>query len=162
MGPPMIAQDTTWVTGPMQPDGYIDYVAASNEIRSQDIQPEDNAAINLLRAIGPRRDDDPFEAKWLILTGSESATSASEYPVPDSGFYVEPPEEIWDQLTEAECRAWTPDEYPGVSDWLDSNQAAMQLIRQAATRRCLWLPVIADQGTDPSLANSSWVSRKSL
>jgi len=70
MGPPTIGQDTTWVDGPVLPDGYIDYFAAANEFRARGIRPEDNAAIDLIRAIGPANDIDTTIAdQWKILKG---------------------------------------------------------------------------------------------
>jgi hypothetical protein len=53
VGPPTVGCITTRVTGPVRPNGYIDYFAASNEIRDQGIAPQENAALDLLRATGP-------------------------------------------------------------------------------------------------------------
>ena len=141
------------MTGPVRPDGYIDYFAESNDIRGHDILPADNAALDLLRALGPHiKDCDSFATRWKLLTENALSESPDRYAAPDSGVYLEPPEAIWDSLQEAEIRPWSNDEFPGVSRWIDANEQAMQLVHQAAEKSGFWLPVVADEGDSSSLA----------
>lgn len=49
-----VSPETTVVTGPLNPDGTVDYVAAFNAELSQGVTPENNAAVLLLRALGSR------------------------------------------------------------------------------------------------------------
>jgi hypothetical protein len=51
--PLTIGKDTTRITGPLRADGTVDYVAALNAQMSQGITPANNAAVGLLRALGP-------------------------------------------------------------------------------------------------------------
>ncbi len=48
-----IAKDTTWVLGPVDKEGNIDYVGALRERYSKGITPENNAAILFWQAAGP-------------------------------------------------------------------------------------------------------------
>src|SRR5258708_5994274 len=48
-----IGKETTYVTGPVDADGYIDYAAALNERMSKGIKPAENANVLLWKAIGP-------------------------------------------------------------------------------------------------------------
>src|SRR5262245_55897881 len=49
-----ISKETTYVTGPLDKDGYIDYVAALNERLRQGVTPENNANVLIWKALGPR------------------------------------------------------------------------------------------------------------
>jgi hypothetical protein len=48
-----ISRETTYFTGPLRPDGYVDYLAATNEYCSKGVTPENNAAGPLIQAFGP-------------------------------------------------------------------------------------------------------------
>src|SRR5436305_2272183 len=65
-----IGKETTYVTGPVDADGYIDYAAALNERLGKGIKPADNANVLLWKAIGPQPDGKmPAEFyKWLGTT----------------------------------------------------------------------------------------------
>src|SRR6516225_2280245 len=49
-----IGKETTYVTGPLDKDGYIDYAAALNERMGKGVTPENNANVLIWKAIGPR------------------------------------------------------------------------------------------------------------
>ncbi len=53
LGPPTVGYDTTRLTGPLRADGTVDYIAALNQMYSKGVTPDNNAAVLLLRAIGP-------------------------------------------------------------------------------------------------------------
>jgi len=47
-----VSKETTYITEPLLPDGRVDYVTAINEILSQGVSPENNAAIPFIRELG--------------------------------------------------------------------------------------------------------------
>ena len=49
-----LGKETTYVTGPLDREGYIDYEAAINERLRQGIKPETNGNVLLWQAWGPR------------------------------------------------------------------------------------------------------------
>src|SRR5712664_4809777 len=49
-----VGKDTTYVTGPLDKDGYIDYPAALNERLGKGVTPENNANVLIWKALGPR------------------------------------------------------------------------------------------------------------
>jgi hypothetical protein len=56
-----ISRETTFVTGPLRPDGSVDYLAAINERYSKGVTPDNNAAVPLLQvlySVGPNGKDD--------------------------------------------------------------------------------------------------------
>ena len=57
--PLRIARDTTCLTGPINPDGTVNYVAALNDMLSKGVTRENNAALPLLQALGPEMINPP-------------------------------------------------------------------------------------------------------
>src|SRR5262245_29946780 len=63
-----IGKDTTYVEGPLDKDGYIDYEIALNKRLSEGIKPETNANALLMKAFGPKPESTELPAdyyKWL-------------------------------------------------------------------------------------------------
>jgi hypothetical protein len=49
-----ISKETTYITEPLRADGYPDYAAARNQLLRRGATPENNAAVLLWKAIGPK------------------------------------------------------------------------------------------------------------
>jgi hypothetical protein len=49
-----VSTETTYVTGPLDKYGYVDYVTALNERLSKGVRPENNANVLIWQALGPR------------------------------------------------------------------------------------------------------------
>jgi hypothetical protein len=64
-----ISRETTYLTGPLRPDGYVDYVAALNAELSRGVTPENNAVVPLMRAFGPRPIDEKQRAAFFEMLG---------------------------------------------------------------------------------------------
>src|SRR5262245_14071179 len=63
-----LGKETTYITGPLDEDGYIDYATALNERLRKGIKPEDNANALLWKAFGPhpqRSTLPPGFFKWM-------------------------------------------------------------------------------------------------
>src|SRR5215467_16284740 len=58
-----ISKETTYLTEPLRPDGYPDYVAALNQRMSEGVTPDNNAAVLLMKAFGPRDIPEQFRTK---------------------------------------------------------------------------------------------------
>lgn len=65
-----IGPDTTVIDGPLNPDGTVNYVAALDAECAKGITPRNNAAILILRAIGPE-EYLPEETRHEILARLE-------------------------------------------------------------------------------------------
>src|SRR5438128_2070652 len=48
-----VGKETTYVTGPVDKDGFIDYATALHERMRQGVTPENNANVLIWKAIGP-------------------------------------------------------------------------------------------------------------
>src|SRR5262245_1404421 len=59
-----VSKETTYVLGPVDKDGYIDYVAALNQRLGKGITAETNANVRIWQAVGPKPEggrDQPAE-----------------------------------------------------------------------------------------------------
>jgi hypothetical protein len=63
-----VSKETTYITGPLDKQGYVDYATALNERLRQGITPENNANVWLWKAFGSRSQvavRPPEFFKWL-------------------------------------------------------------------------------------------------
>src|SRR5262245_691276 len=75
-----VSPETTYVTGPLDKHGYVDYVTALNERLRGDIKPEENANVLTWQALGPRPEGgDPMPAEYFQLLGIDSLPEDGEY-----------------------------------------------------------------------------------
>jgi hypothetical protein len=141
-----LAKSTTHITSPLRSDGYVDYIAALNQISRQDFSPQHNAAARFWQVLGPG----PIlgagkRAKYFELLG---------IPTPsDKGDYFVMPEdhvrntigenqtkrtehlirEIWDEY-EAANVPWKRESLPALAAWLRVNEEPLQ--RLVECTRC--------------------------
>ena len=144
-----ISKETTYVVEPLRRDGYPDYVTALNRRSSQDVTPENNAAVPFLKAIGPAVLLPQHREKYCQMLGIP--------PLPEKGdYFVElddhvarskngthPPDEkptadtevrVWDVLNLAMKRPWSPQEFPVLAQWLAANEIPLTLVVEASQR----------------------------
>ena len=74
-----ISRVTTYLLGPVNPDGTINYVAALNAAMSKGVTPENNAAILLIRAGGPDRLPEDVRAEMLKILKLQSLPEKGDY-----------------------------------------------------------------------------------
>src|SRR5687768_1448475 len=74
-----VGKDTTFVTGPLDKDGYVDYVAALNDLRGKGVTPDTNAAVALWQALGPRPDGQPRPAAFFKALDMTEPPAAGHY-----------------------------------------------------------------------------------
>ena len=69
-----LGKDTTYVTGPLDKDGYVDYAAALNERLGKGVTPANNANVLLWKALGPHPEGAtmPYHSE-ISMRGSPSS-----------------------------------------------------------------------------------------
>jgi hypothetical protein len=170
-----ISKETTYITEPLRPDGYPDYVAALNERMSEGVTPENNAAVLLSRALGPtfilrddrkdffRRDD---RKDFFKLLGIEPPPETGDYFVnygaildrwkrdhPDAS--SDEAEKFEGQFSAATERPWKANEFPVVAKWVAMNEQPLKLVRAATQRKKCYFPLVAPKSETPVLVVSS-------
>jgi hypothetical protein len=83
-----ISRDTTYITGPLRVDGYVDYLAALNEYCSQGVTLENNAAIPFIKTVGPKELDKEIRQKYFKLLGIAELSDEGPYLVPMEEFIL--------------------------------------------------------------------------
>src|SRR5687768_12550183 len=73
-----ISKETTRLTEPLRPDGYIDYVKALNMRCSKGVTPINNAAVLYVRAAGPGEMHQEYRDRFLLLLGIEGLAPSEE------------------------------------------------------------------------------------
>jgi hypothetical protein len=66
-----ISPETTYITGPLDAEGYVDYPAALNERLSKGVTPENNANVLIWQALGPRPEGRPMPPEYFRWLGVE-------------------------------------------------------------------------------------------
>jgi hypothetical protein len=166
-----ISKETTYITEPLRPDGYPDYIAALNQLTSKGVTPENNAAVLFVEAEGlpyprdHRRDAAFFELLGVqvppdrreCLVDVEACVTklAYENSLPDGWFphsdtRTYPVSEAVEQQETAMRRPWSEREYPFLAKWLAVNEKPITLVAAASERPRWYYPIVADR-TEPQI-----------
>jgi len=158
-----IGPDTTVVSGPLHPDGTIDYLGAINDQCRRGVTPDNNAAVLLMQAIGLGRLE-PWARPQLLSnlgvsklpTEGGGFVSLAEYILAETDIVAtQPAATPIGQRYEAEGVAsrmldqvmsvpWSADEQPVVNAWLNANEDPVELVVAASKRPEYFLPPLAD------------------
>ena len=137
------------MTGPVDKDGYIDYVAALNERLGKGITPETNANVLIWKAIGPTPEGERMPAQFFKLMGMEEPPATGIYLV-DSRRFLHEQFKIKDpgalskidrQFTQTTQYPWSADDYPETAAWLKANAAARPRCRSNQVAPGISLPL---------------------
>lgn len=152
-----ISKETTWATEPVGASGFINYLTVINRRTSVGITPENNAAVMLYRATGPAPENVQRQPdRFFQLMGID--------PLPDQGPYFEeypswykrmgkqlPPatdQALIDQVSTAQTRPWTTQEFPEVAQWLTQMGEPLARVTDATERPEYFSPLVASDGAD--------------
>jgi hypothetical protein len=143
-----LGKDTTFVTGPLDQDGYLDYEAALNERLKGKSTPESNAVVLLVKALGPKPEGaelHPDFYQWLGIGAP-----------PADGVYLKPRSEHFEgQFTSENMETfeahetllrqgpWKAEDAPKHADWLRVNEKSLALAIEATRRKDYFLPMVA-------------------
>lgn len=159
--PPLrVARDTTYLTGPVNPDGTINYVAALNEMQSAGVTAENNAAIPIVQALGPEMIDVKVRPAVLQQLGVGDLSAEGSYFITFADFVrSRRPDLLQGAGVEADARQpmdgfeierrylKDADEIPSAADralmeaWLLANEQALATMAQASQRPRFYVPL---------------------
>ena len=148
-----ISPETTIYTEPLTPDGDLDVIAIWNELGSQGVTNQNNAALDLIRVADPYSASDverlygyfdlvpPQEeppSLW-IPSGSELGQHYR-----DTGIGRSPSDHFWSDINECGDRAWTSEEFPLVSESIRRSDKWYALIAEASAKPRFFIPAGLD------------------
>jgi hypothetical protein len=137
-----LGRETTFVSGPLDKDGYVDYEAALNDRLGKGITTQKNANVLLWKALGPTPEGGTgMPAEYFKRLGIEEPPKRGDYfiglhPYLRDHLKLDPGEfgAIDDQQDRAVQRPWAAKDYPHVAAWLKANEKPLA-VAVAATRR---------------------------
>ena len=144
-----VSKETTFYTGPIDLDGYVDYLNALNEKMQQGATTENNAMILLMQAIGPKIGKETFPPEYYRRLGM------SEPPL-DGSSYISltelASEKVWPEFNQMETindwyntvtsRPWNKKQYSRVAEWIERNAVPLEFIEKASRRTHYYSPMV--------------------
>jgi hypothetical protein len=152
-----ISPQTTYVTGPIDKYGYIDYVTALNERLGRGITPKNNAAILIWQALGPRPEGgNPMPAEYFRWLQIEAPSEQGDYLISWQGYLQERAKNstgsdrdpAGERITRAVRWPWTARQEPELADWLKRNEKPLALFLEASRRTQYYNPIVPDRTED--------------
>ncbi|MBV9125600.1 MAG: hypothetical protein JO112_19800 [Planctomycetes bacterium] len=145
-----IGKDTTYVTGPLDADGYVDYAAALNKRLNKGVTPANNANVLLWKAIGPHPEGATMPPEFFKLLSMAAPPANGQYFIPLAQFLKEDlkietaqeMEAVLNQLTPAMERPWTAKDFPALASWLKANEKPLAVVTQASERPRYFSPLV--------------------
>jgi RNA polymerase sigma factor (sigma-70 family) len=146
-----VGKETTYVAGPLDNEGYVDYETALNERLGKGIAPENNANVLLWQALRPAPKPTPMPAEffqWLKLP----APSERDECFVDLARYAtaalklnggEQTALLRRQRGWATQRPWVEKDYPSIAGWLKANERPLALVLEATRRPDYYNPLVS-------------------
>lgn len=143
-----VGKATTYVTGPKDESGRIDYAAALNERLSKGVTPENNANLLIWKALGPTPGGPTGTPPgYFEKLGIPAPPVTGEYFVtlrkyaeqhPDAGG----PEAAADALAKLGQKPWKNTDNPTLAAWLTANEKPLALVVEATGRTHYYSPLV--------------------
>lgn len=134
------SKETTFLTRPLGPDGYIDYIKALNQISSQGVTTKNNAAIPLLFAFGKDILWEELDEEYLQRIGVKT------FPKLEQHFIHLPfrnkQKDLRDKLSKAIRTTWSRNQYPRLAKWLIENDEPLRFITKASQQSKFYSPLL--------------------
>jgi hypothetical protein len=154
-----LGKETTYVTEPLDKEGYIDYETALNQRLGKGIAMEKNANVLIWKALGPRPEGAEVPAQFFKWLHIEAPPADGDYFLGMQAYLKDQAKldqgewnAVFDQQSRAAQRAWTAKDYPHVAEWLKVNEKPLALVVEATKLPDYFNPlVIRKTGKGPTL-----------
>jgi hypothetical protein len=151
-----VGPETTYVTGPLDAHGYVDYVTALNERLRGTITPEQNANVLIWRALGPRPEGGEMPPEYFTWLGIDPPPEQGDYLVSYTNYLKEhfkidaslQREELFDRQSRAMKWPWRAADEPELADWLKRSEKPLALLVEASRRPDYYNPLVPNRTPD--------------
>jgi len=143
-----LGRETTYVDGPLDEEGFVDYAEALNEHYCRGVTSKNNVYAGLWEVIGPQPISQEVRTTFFRLLSIEVPPAKGNYFVTFRVFVlsrVSDPAKVEaaiEQLTSAAGRPWTADEFPHVAEWLNAVDEPLALMVEALIRPRYFRPIV--------------------
>lgn len=154
--PPLItvSVETTRIVKPLRADGSVDFIADLNRRMSEDVTPENNAAVPLLRASGHemlgRHSARYCEMLGIPKVKTEGIIPFERFEVPTDNLQLRMARR--EEYYQAINQPWKATDYPDLARWLNHYAAEFQLIEEASRRTRYYTPQIPEDIEHPAVS----------
>src|SRR5262245_38238195 len=145
-----VSPETTYVTGPLDKHGYVDYATALNERLSKGITPENNANVLIWKALGPHPEGATMPDEYFKWLGIEQPPEQGDYMIgfteylkkraPDDDY--EKRQLMADRMAQAAKWPWAEKDDPELFDWLKQVDKPLALVIKATRRSEYYNPLV--------------------
>jgi hypothetical protein len=147
-----LGKETTYVTGPLDKEGYIDYEAALNDRLGKGVIPEKNANVLLWKAFGPTSEGGKrMPAEFFERLGMDEPPKDGAYFIALRHFMKDhlklapgQIDAINDQQSRAAQRPWAAKDYPNIAAWLEANEKPLAVVVEATRRPDYFNPLVTN------------------
>ncbi len=170
------SRETTYIIGPLHPDGLPDYEKHLLELYREGVTPENNAGVLLTQALWPAELDAAQRAAVISELGIATTPTKTEALAPMYGNdnlakiltwlrnkhgsepdvasddrNVESSPLVETILHQAMSKPWTSDQIPPLAQWIAENKKPLDLIVEASSRPRYYVPspTLLDKKHDP-------------
>jgi len=146
-----LSKETTYFTRPVAKNGYVDYAAAINERLSGGVTPENNAAVGLIRVMGPAPEGTLLENAYFERLGIPALPLKGDYFLPFSSWLKERKgykaddarfDAAFESQTKAMAGPWAAADHPLIAGWLAANDRQLDAIVEAVRRPRYFSPLV--------------------
>ncbi|HTU19512.1 MAG TPA: hypothetical protein VMG10_15735 [Gemmataceae bacterium] len=145
-----VGKDTTFVTEPLDADGYIDYATALNKRMRKGITPANNANVLIWKALGPHPEGATMSAEFFKWLEIEPLPERGDYFIPMLHFLrdklkldpLKDAKDIYDEQQICWQGTWKASEHPCIAAWLKANEKPLALILEASKRTHYFSPLV--------------------
>jgi hypothetical protein len=146
-----ISTKTTRILEPLDRQGYVDYLAALNQMGSKGVTPENNAAVLLVRAYGASELRPPERVPFYKLLGIEPLPERGQYLTDFSEFVKRklgraPTKKEMGEFDRSMQEPWSRGDFALVVEWLKDNEEPLALVAAGTRRPYCYLPLVGPAG----------------
>ena len=160
-----VSRETTYLLGPLNADGTVNYAAALNERFGEGVTPDNNAVVLILRALGPEAilaDSEDCRVRAFSALGMAPLAHEGHYFV-DFDTYIY---SLGPDVRAADVDAaltwyygapgmnhgplespWQAEDHPVVAEWLKRNAKPLDVLVEATKRSRFFMPRVT--ASDP-------------
>jgi hypothetical protein len=145
-----VSKRTTYILEPRDAEGFVDYLAALNQMSSRGVTPANNAGVLLVRAFGGPDLGPADRARFFRLLGvqpPEGPTLVDFVAFAQRKLKRPPTKQELADFQRSMNEPWSIGASPLLAEWLQANEKPLGLVVEATRRtQCYW-PLVAPAGS---------------
>jgi len=156
-----ISKPTTFLTGPLRADGYVDYLTALNDRAARGVTISNNSAVLLRQALGVKRFGPVISDRYFELLGVAPPDITHPFVMIGDAANNRLIDEFYQREPTMRSRPLPRREMPALASWIDANAAPLELVVRASQRPNYYEPLVSCE-SPPLLCRAARTSYEDL